>query len=462
MSARRLALLVGLSLSACSDDPGDPIDPPTNPDGVPPEVAILFPATDIDWDTDADGLMDVYISWSDEAGVDASTFRLDVVDQDGESLPGAFQLTDAWTIVEETPTGLWIEETVESRLPAGTWSLRASVEDSTGTPGGATAGEFTLHSLELHRAVPVGAGLLHGLSYCPARDEVYVYGEFIAVVDAETFEMQARELPVHEAVSGLTCSGASPLAVTDRDLAVLSLETLAWVDADGPPGIVDATVVLPGGAPGRFHAAAYRMAADTGWSFVEFDAATGAVTPLFPLPEAVDEASVVGSDLFLGSASGLSVFRNWATGTPTADPWPVTGGTLRDLEGRGDQLLTLAQQPDGSYVEPGTVTLPRSGGWWLDDVTVVDVALSAGGDIFAAATTACDSSVGACEAVDAFAFVERCDWAGCVDRVPVPFVSGMLAPGDQSAFRADGAMLFWAATDGDTPTLYVYLHRDRP
>ena len=465
-----LAASLGVFALACSDDdPGLVGPPPVEPDGVPPVLSFGFPVSAIQSDLDGDGLVDIEITWHDDAGVDPTSFRLGAI-PDSAVPSDTIDVGSSWQVVELTASGVRLEETVAGRLGAGTWMLRATVSDSTGTPGTALSVPLPLPRFTLVESTPVG-WLVGGLSYCPAREEVYVHGWFMAVVDAETFEVRERINPgsdeFDEPAHGVACAGDAPLALTAPHLRLFDVETMEWAEREPVPDLLSVSAIAPLPGSDRFIANGYFHNDSIGERrlFV-YDPVSAQITSTRTEEGWAEHLAEIDGDLFMAGSfphlgsSTLFVIRDWRVGAPS--PQNVAGalGDLVDLDVLGDSVITLAVQDDGSHVViTNAATGSQIGSWWLADVHLYDVAVAPDGNIFAPASTICLFGE-ECDREPLPAYLLRSGGCGifaeCIERVPLPDVDEVTS-GEQAAFRADGAYLFWVADA--PPELKIFLSR---
>lgn len=496
MRSHRTILLglvpAALLLQSCSEATG-PVEPtPDDPDGVAPAVAFRPASSDPAWDVDGDGLMDVRIEWLDAAGVDASSFALTILDENAEALAGSVELTGRWTVHEQTAGGIWLEESVDARLPAGKWFLRATVLDSTGMPGSAFIGGYTLPRIALHQAVPLGAGHVPHLSYCAPRNEIYVtmadersvYG-----IDLNGFDVRHADISTaYVSPTSLTCSGDGARLMSTPGLRIYDAGTLQFEDLVGSQEFAaqfydeefwSALDVEAASQPGQFIVASIMRSGTPEIQLIDVVQDTVLTrTPLNNLPFTTAPLAVLAVDdrAFWAAEQALYLVPDDSTAPATQVQVASAPGRLRDVEYAAGSLYTVGfsdvESPDDLADAFITATNPASLAeeeqWWIAGDAVLDIAVDARGRIFALAAK-CAAGLDCSAAPPYMIYDASCglDMTGCSDRVPLP-TEDLTAnvdldhlTVDQTAFSADGSFVYWAAADSQFDvTLYVYLIRE--
>jgi hypothetical protein len=116
--------IVGAVGLACSDGS---VTPPLQ-DFKGPYVRVRFPESNLDYDRDADGLIDLHVEWSDSGSVDlesAHLRRADAASVDRD-------LLSSWNIERFDPAGFVIHESIGALLASGTNELVLTVADQGG------------------------------------------------------------------------------------------------------------------------------------------------------------------------------------------------------------------------------------------------------------------------------------------------------------------------------------------
>ena len=128
---RALVVIAVLGAGGCrSDRITKP--PPPPPDKTPPWVRVLSP-TDTLYDLNADGLVDVSVTWRDSAGaIDLASARVRSLRPPNGPADTTTNLVGVWRLVRLDTAGLLLRETAENLLPDGRNQLEISVADTAG------------------------------------------------------------------------------------------------------------------------------------------------------------------------------------------------------------------------------------------------------------------------------------------------------------------------------------------
>jgi len=152
-----LCLATGFSAVACGDDTSTP---PPPPDITPPDVEVVFPTSQEEYDADGDGLADIHIRFLSE-DVDPTTAVLTRLGGVNGPAPADANLLEFWTVEQWDAQGILVHETIENLLYQETSLLTFSVAD--------TAGNVTEISVEL--SLPFGAfhlTIVTGVPFIPS------------------------------------------------------------------------------------------------------------------------------------------------------------------------------------------------------------------------------------------------------------------------------------------------------